>query len=300
MASDSRNADFERHDVNSFPIKLTIITQADKLVLQIGAKMGNIVFGAIMPHPPILIPEIGKNRLKEAEKSKRALEQIAQKLKTKNFETLIVITPHGEVGYSSVPVYTSHVFEGDFGAFGASKLSFTFKGDSALGLAIVKECDYASSCPETVLDHGVLVPLYYPQSNLGKKLILPIAISFLPLPKLFSFGQVLAKTIKKSNKNVAIIASADMSHRLTPDAPSGYSPKGKEFDDKLVQLVKDYDVKGIINFDTELAEAAGQDALWSIAMLLGALDGQNVKPEVLSYEGPFGVGYMVASFEVNN
>ena len=85
-----------------------------------------------------------------------------------------------------------------------------------------------------------------------------------------------------------------------PDAPSGYSPKGKEFDDKLVELVRNYDVEGILKFDPELAEAAGQDALWSIAIMLGALDGKKVKPEVLSYEGPFGVGYMIASFGIDS
>ena len=91
---------------------------------------------------------------------------------------------------------------------------------------------------------------------------------------------------------------ADMSHRLTEDAPAGYSPQGKVFDEKLVGLVKNYDVEGIMNFDPDLAEEAGQDALWSIAILLGALEGKKVKPEVLSYEGPFGVGYMIAALEV--
>ena len=105
--------------------------------------MGKIVFGAIMPHPPILVPEIGKKRIREAEKSKKSLEEIARRLKNLSLDTLIVFTPHGEVGYSSVPVYTSHIFEGNFGMFGVAKPSFSFKGDPALGLAIVKDCDFA-------------------------------------------------------------------------------------------------------------------------------------------------------------
>jgi aromatic ring-opening dioxygenase LigB subunit len=96
---------------------------------------------------------------------------------------------------------------------------------------------------------------------------------------------------------VAIIASADMSHRLTPDAPAGFSPRGKEFDEKLVELIRNYDVPGLLDFDPGLADEAGQDALWSIAILFGALAGQKVKHELLSYEGPFGVGYMTATFE---
>ncbi|MDD5593165.1 MAG: AmmeMemoRadiSam system protein B [Candidatus Margulisbacteria bacterium] len=258
----------------------------------------SIVFGAIMPHPPILVPPIGKERLKEAEKSKKALEEISSRFKSKDIDTIIVITPHGDVGQASVPVYTGHVFEGNFGAFGLPKPSFSFKGDPQLGLAIVKDTHLATACPETILDHGVLVPLYYPTAAGIKKPVLPIAVAFMPLSKLFEFGQSMAKTIDRLKRKVLLIASADMSHRLTPEGPSGYSPRGREFDEKLVELVKNYDVKGLLKFDADLAEDAGQDALWSIAILLGALDGKKVRPEILSYEGPFGVGYMIAALEI--
>ena len=257
----------------------------------------SIVFGAIMPHPPILIPAIGGNNLKLAEKSKKALEEISQRIKTKLFDTVVIITPHGDVGQASVPVYTGHVFEGNFGSFGMPRPNFVFKGDPELGLAVVRGSQLATSCPETLLDHGVLVPLYYPLSAGMNKPILPIAIAFMPLTKLFEFGKSLAKTCERLERNVLLIASADMSHRLTADAPSGYSPQGKIFDERLVEMVKNYDVEGILNFDSELAEVAGQDSLWSIAILLGALDGKKVKNEVLSYEGPFGVGYMIAAFD---
>jgi len=257
----------------------------------------SIVFGAIMPHPPILVPAIGKERLKEAAKSKLALEDISQRLKNCDCDTIVVVTPHGDVGQASVPVYTGHVFEGNFSQFGLPKPSFTFKGDPQLGLAIVKDTNLATACPETILDHGVLVPLYYPTAAGVKKPILPIAVAFMPLSKLFEFGQALAKTSDRLGRKLCLIASADMSHRLAPGAPSGFSPKGKEFDDQLVELVKNYDVNGLLKFDPALADEAGQDALWSIAILLGALDGQKVKAEVLSYEGPFGVGYMVAALQ---
>ncbi|MCU0640634.1 MAG: hypothetical protein MUC35_00915 [Candidatus Margulisbacteria bacterium] len=257
----------------------------------------SIVFGAIMPHPPIIVPAIGKERLKEAAATKQALEEVSRRLKTADCDTIVVVTPHGDVGQASVPVYTGHVFEGNFAQFGQPKPNFVYKGDPQLGLAIVKDTHLATACPETILDHGVLVPLYYPTAAGSKKPVLPIAISFMPLSKLFEFGRALARTADRLGRKVALIASADMSHRLTPEAPSGFSPKGKVFDEQLVALVKNNDIKGLLKFDPVLAEEAGQDALWSIAILLGALDGQNAKPEVLSYEGPFGVGYMVAAFQ---
>ena len=262
--------------------------------------MSHVVFGAIMPHPPIIIPFVGGKRLKEAERTQKALQEASKRLKSKEFDTIVVITPHGAVSQATVPVYGSPVFEGDFSNFGVSKPVFQFKGDTELAIAVVKENpDLCSRTPETILDHGVLVPMYYPTEAGIKKPILPIAIAFLSLRELYKFGKALASAAKKINRKIAVIASSDMSHRLTQDAPSGFDPHGKIFDEKLVDLVRRYDVSGILDFPSDLADAAGQDALWSIAILLGALDGVNVKHEVLSYEGPFGVGYMVATFEPN-
>lgn len=256
-----------------------------------------------MPHPPIIVPSVGGKRTKMVSRTVRALEAVSKKLKSleKDIDTIVVITPHGAVSSATVPVYTGPVFEGDFSYFGAPRPLYQFKGDPDLGIALVKECEQrgipASRHPETVLDHGVLVPLAYPYAAGVRRPILPIAVAIWPLAKLYEFGLALRDTCKQKERRIAFIASADMSHRLTQDAPSGYDPAGKEFDEKLVQLVRDNNIEGILGFPQDLAEQAGQDALWSIAVLLGLVDGEGLKNEVLSYEGPFGVGYMVASYE---
>lgn len=263
-----------------------------------------VVYGAILPHPPVLVPEVGGSRSKGAEKSKKAYLEIAKRIKAgdKDFDTIVVITPHGEVGQSAVHLYTSHVFEGHFGYFNAPKPLLKFKGDPELGGAVVKEARKsgvnAAPIAESFLDHGSLVPLYYTTDAGVRKPILPIAIAMTSLKDLYGFGKVLQTAAEGLQRRIVVLASADMSHKLATDAPSGFDPMGAKFDEKLVNLVKDYDVDGILDFDRELAEKAGQDALWSIAILLGALDGLNVEQEVLSYEGPFGVGYMIAAFKV--
>jgi len=268
--------------------------------------MGSVVYGVILPHPPILVPQVGGSKIKDADKTRKAFLEVARRLKAaeNDFDTIVVITPHGEVGQSAVPVYTSHIFEGHFGYFGANKPVLKFRGDPELGNNIVKEARKAdvNAAPiaESFLDHGALVPLYYMAEAGLKKPILPIAIAFVSLKDLFSFGKTIRAAAENLGRRVLIIASADMSHKLTTDAPAGFDPIGKKFDEELVRLVSEGDVQGIINFDKELSEKAGQDALWSIAVLLGALDGQNnIDREVLSYEGPFGVGYMVAFYKVN-
>ncbi len=259
-----------------------------------------IKYAAIMPHPPILIPEVGRESIKIVQKSQDALKLVSKRLKKieKELDCIIVITPHGAASNSSVPVYTNPVFEGSLANFGAPQVRFQLKGMPEFAIELVKEAgSLASRSPETVLDHAVIVPLYYPMQEKINLPILPIAIGFLPLERLYEFGKKIKWVAQKLNKKVAIIASADMSHRLTKNAPSGFSPEGAKFDKKLVELVGKNDIKGILEFPADLADEAGQDALWSIAIMLGSLDGTNLNPKFLSYEGPFGVGYMVVSYE---
>jgi AmmeMemoRadiSam system protein B len=256
--------------------------------------MPPVVFGAVFPHPPILVPQVAGGRLKEVSKSRKSIE--------KDIDTIVVITPHGEVGQAAVPIYTSHVFEGHFGFFGAGKPVYKFKGDPELGNAIVKEAlgtkVGVAPIADSFLDHGALVPLHYIHEAGVRKPILPIAVAIVKLDELYEFGKLLTQAAEKLGRKIAVIASADMSHRLSADSPGGFDGSGAKFDEKLVELVRNYDVNGILKFDPALAERAGQDSLWSISMLLGALDGASVQQEVLSYEGPLGVGYMIACFKV--
>ncbi len=101
-------------------------------------------------------------------------------------------------------------------------------------------------------------------------------------------------------KRLAWIASGDMSHRLKKDGPYGLHPSGAKFDQKFISLLKKKDVQGILNLDRKLVEEAGECGLRSFCMLLGALEGEKIKwqPKVLSYEGPFGVGYLVANLKI--
>ena len=261
-----------------------------------------IVYGCIMPHPPVIIPAVGGARVKEVNKTKKALEEVGRRLKAKEIDSVVIITPHGNVSQISIPVYVNHVFEGSFAYFGADKPVFSFKGDTVLGNEIIKEARKqnleVSQIAETLLDHGVLVPMYYPLMAQFKKPIVPIALAFLPYRDLYNFGETIAAAANNLGKKVAVIASGDMSHRLTPDAPAGFNPEGRKFDAEIVRLAGANDAEGILNMDPNLIEAAGECGLRSIVILMGALKGLDVTPEVLSYEGPFGVGYMVATFDV--
>ena len=107
----------------------------------------------------------------------------------------------------------------------------------------------------------------------------------------------IQKTAKNLNKNTVIIASGDLSHRLTEDGPYEYSPQGAKFDKELIENLENGNVVNIFNMDKCMIEEAGECGLRSLYILLGAMEGNSIQGELLSYEGPFGVGYGVMKFK---
>ncbi len=262
-----------------------------------------LTFTAICPHPPIIIPEIGQENLSQASQIVEAMKKLSEKFVESKPETVIIVSPHGPVEIDQMVINVSPTLAGDFMMFG-SNLTMSFKNDLDVSKSICEKSNEAKipvSLIENIpLDHGALVPLYYLTKNLPDVNLVPIVFSYLSYKRHFEFGKTIGEVIKKSNKKIAFIASGDLSHRLTPDAPVGYSPRGKEFDKKLIELIKAKNVKGILNLDPDLIDQAGECGLRSIIILLGVLDGLNWQPEILSYEGPFGVGYLVVNFKLQN
>ncbi len=105
--------------------------------------------------------------------------------------------------------------------------------------------------------------------------------------------------IQDTEYNVAVIASGDLSHCLKEDGPYSFNSDGPKFDEKLIDSLKKKDINTILKLD-EMFPEAGECGLRSICFMLGILEtsGINYQPEVLSYEGPFGVGYLVADFKL--
>lgn len=267
----------------------------------------SLIFGAITPHPPILVPEVGGRETKKIKKTTVAMQKLTKKLAEKEPETLIIISPHGLIYPDRMNVCGVEKLVGNLAQFGAPQVSFKFENDLELAEKINQEGNknsietllYESDQNSYQLDHGILVPLYFLTQKLERPVkLLPIAYSFLNREAHFKFGQIIQAVASKLSANIALIASGDLSHRLLPSAPAGYSPLGKEFDEKLIQYLKDKNTDAILNFDDDFVEEAGECGLRSILILLGALSSLKYEVEVLSYEGPFGVGYGVINFKL--
>lgn len=276
----------------------------DNLLLEIGKKNKNmsLVFASIVPHPPILIPNIGKNHISKIEKTKQALEEVEQELYSSHPDIVIIISPHGEIDPRAFTINLNSDYEANFEHFGDFETKLKFKGDTVL-MTFDKEKMLSKSQVNIIsdkkLDHGISIPLYCLAKHLNQTSIIPIYFSMLDSQAHFEFGKELKEIIMNSNKRIAVIASADLSHCLNENSPIKCDPAGKIFDQKIIKLIEDCDSLGIVNFDYNLAEKANECGLRSIQILAGILSDVKHKPQVLSYESPFGVGYAVISINMN-
>lgn len=263
-------------------------------------------FAALTPHPPIIIPEIGGEETKKVSSTIAAMEKLASDLKKSDPDTIIIISPHGMIYPDRINICGMGRLQGGLEQFGVSNINFKLQNDLELAETLAREAEkngiqtllYDNGNSVFELDHGTIVPLYFLLKKIMDVKILPIAYSFQDKGLLFAFGEIIAELSKKIDKRIALIASGDLSHRLIQTAPAGYSESGKEFDKLLLNYLKDKDTQGILEMDDEFIEEAGECGYRSILILLGAIDKTNWQPEILSYEGPFGVGYGVVNFKL--
>ncbi len=274
--------------------------------------MGRIVASYVMPHPPIIVPRVGRGAEKDARATIDAMKRAADEIAREAPDTIIVSSPHAPCFLDYFYISGGERLSGDFAAFRSPEVRVEADNDIPLAerirtLAQEKGIAAGSLDEDTRarlrlsdhLDHGALVPLYYIAQAYRDFRLVHISTPFLPADDLYEMGRCIAQAVSESNEEVVYVASADLSHRLTRDAPAGYSPKGAEYDRQLIEKLQAADAQGILLTDPVFMEEAGECGTRSVMMMLGAMSGQSFHTDVYSYEGPFGVGYMVAKLSVS-
>jgi AmmeMemoRadiSam system protein A len=257
-----------------------------------------LVFSGIAPHPPIMVPEVGQESIVGVIDSINAMSELTRRLIDSGAESVVLISPHAPLEVSSFVAYEGPQVSGDFSRFNAPDTYFSLAVDEEL-LAAIKDAAASeqfeiTTLPEHELDHGTAVPLYFLLRNGWRGKVVTLGYSFLSNDDHLRFGSCIRNAADEVGRRVAFIASGDLSHRLKPQAPAGYNPDAHIFDKQVVDALRSNDPQRIVEIDFNLRRLAGECGFRSMLVAIGAISELPLSCEVLSYEAPFGVGYLVA------
>lgn len=260
----------------------------------------SLVFAGITPHSPLLLPSIGKDALKKLQKTQQALQKMEEDFYLAKPDTVFIISPHGNILKEAFTFNIANTFKTDLKEFGDLATTTTYKGEMNLP-ALIREQAKKENFPVTLLseetiDHGSITPLMYLTKHTSHISILPMGFSELDAKTHVEFGYFLKEQIMNTTKRIAVVASGNLSHALSKDAPAGFNPSGKIFDEKVQDLLATGNTAGLVQLDNDLINNAHECGLKTFYILLGILRGINFTYKSYCYEAPFGVGYLTANF----
>lgn len=272
--------------------------------------MGDILGYYLMPHPPIIIPDIGKGEEKKIEVTTLACNNIGREIADIKPDTIIIITPHGTMFSDAIAISDEEIISGDLSQFRCTNIKMNIPIDRQFNIKLGTAC-HLEGIPSVLvnsdfldsynvnyeLDHGTMIPLYFVNKYYNDYKMVHITYSMIGDINLYKFGMEIKRVAEELNRNAIIIASGDLSHKLKDEGPYSYSPYGEKFDNELLSKLENGDIIGAFNMDKTMIEEASQCGLNSIYILLGSMEGKEIKGELLSYEGTFGVGYGVMKFK---
>ncbi|HEX8456100.1 MAG TPA: AmmeMemoRadiSam system protein B [Pyrinomonadaceae bacterium] len=259
---------------------------------------GSLVFVGIAPHPPIMVPEVGREAAAEVRGSIDAMRELTERIIASGAETVVIISPHAPLEARAFVAYHEPELHGDFANFRAPQATIRAPLDAQLldAISLSASADGYAIVPLKgyELDHGTAVPLYFLLRNGWRGRVVALGYSFLSNEDHLRFGECIKRAVAASGRAVAFVASGDLSHRLTPDAPAGYNPQAHLFDEQVVASIGEHAPERIASIDQNLRRLAGECGYRSMLVAIGVEDASIRDCEVLHYEAPFGVGYMVA------
>lgn len=261
-----------------------------------------ILAGFMVPHPPLIIPDVGGGEEKKIHKTIEAYQKTAKMIGRLQPETIVLLSPHQTMYADYFHISPGQGARGDFGQFRAGQVSMEVTYDTEF-VRMLCEAAEDTGLPagtmgerEKKLDHGTMVPLYFVNQYWTKYRLVRIGLSGLPLTVHYRLGQCIRAAAQSLGRNTVVIASGDLSHKLKEDGPYGYQKEGPAYDARIMDVMGRGAFGELLEFSEDFCEKAAECGHRSFTMMAGAFDRTGVEADKLSYEGPFGVGYGVCTY----
>lgn len=255
-----------------------------------------------VPHPPLIVPAVGRGGEAAITKTSRAYERAADIIAELKPDTIIISSPHSLMYADYFHISPRENAHGSFANFGAPQERFDEKYDTRLVKAICEIADKTGFSAGTLgekdptLDHGTLVPLYFIRQKYNGGKIVRVGLSGLPLADHYRLGMIIKEAVDETGTRAVFVASGDLSHKMRAEGPYGFAPEGPEYDERIMHTLGTAQFDELFGYDETFCEKAAECGHRSFVIMAGALDGISVKAEALSHEGITGVGYGVCTF----
>ena len=262
----------------------------------------SIVAAFMVPHPPMIVPEVGRGSEKQVEKTIKAYEKVADQIAALKPETIIISSPHSVMysDYFHISPGTGAV--GSFAEFGAPQISFDIEYDEELVKLVAGKAESAGFPAGTLgeknpsLDHGTMVPLWFILKKYKDIKLVRIGLSGYDLLKHYEYGKMIREAVESLGRRVVYVASGDLSHKLQDYGPYGFAEEGPLYDKRIMDVCSAARFGELFDFDENFCEKAAECGHKSFVIMAGALDGQAVEATQYSHEDVTGVGYGICSF----
>jgi len=174
--------------------------------------MENILGYYLMPHPPIIIPDIGKGEEKKIEATSFACNEIGREIADIKPNTIIVITPHGTMFSDAIAISDEERISGDLSQFRCANIKMDVPIDKEFNIKLGTAC-HLEGIPSILvdsstlrkykcnyeLDHGTIVPLYFVNKYYNDYKLVHITYSMIGDINLYKFGMEIKKVAEELN-----------------------------------------------------------------------------------------------------
>ena len=255
----------------------------------------------MVPHPPMIVPAIGKGSEAQIEETTRSYEQIADDIARQQPETIIVTTPHSIMYADYFHISPGKGAKGSFAGFGAPQEKFEVTYDTELVKEICGTADAWKFPAGTLgerdksLDHATMVPLWFIEKayeRLGVEKnykLVRIGLSALPLTDHYRLGQIIRASVDILGRSAVIVASGDLSHKLQEYGPYGFAEEGPQYDARIMDVCGRGAFGELFDFGESFCENAAECGHRSFVIMAGAFDGEAVDAKALSHQDVTGL-----------
>lgn len=256
----------------------------------------------VVPHPPLIVSDVGRGSENQVIKTIKAYEKVADEIANLKPDTIIISSPHAQIYNDYFHISPNSEAYGSFEDFGAPNVTFKEIYDEELvrEISLIARDNnfpagtYGEKDPK--LDHGTMVPLYFIEQKYKSFKLVRIGLSNLGELEHYHLGEIIKEAVNKLDKKVVYVASGDLSHRLQPDGPYGITDEGIEYEKEIMNDLSTASFNKLLNYDEKLLSNAGICGHDSFIIMAGVLDGLNVDVETLSHEDITGVGYGICIY----